>query len=168
MKAKLTLALCVGVLGAAWLAGNVLATPAASSPAPTTTILGRSVFGELNLSAQAGPPSIWQAALKTRGTSDLYVVDNQFAPGAATGWHSHPGPSLILVISGRVTNYMGDDPTCTGHTYAAGSGFVDPGGVDVHDLVNNGNDPAETIAVQLLPKDAPRKTPAPNPGNCPF
>ena len=46
------------------------------------------------------------------------------------------------------------------------TGFIDPGGDDVHTLVNNGTTPAETIAVQILPKDAPRKTPAPPPANC--
>jgi hypothetical protein len=57
---------------------------------------------------------------KTHGQSDVYVVDNKFAPGGTAGWHSHPGPSLILVVAGTVTNYLGDDPNCTPHTYTAG------------------------------------------------
>ena len=77
-----------------------------------------------------------------------------------------PGPSLIFVIRGAVTNYTSDDPTCTGQVYSAGSGFVDPGGGDVHKLVNNGDVNAETIAVQLLPKDAPRRIDANVPANC--
>jgi hypothetical protein len=178
MKSKWVLALLIGAVGAAVCAGTVLASPsnrhpravssstAIPSSIPVTTILGRSVFGALNIEAHQMPAGPWQADLKTRGTTDLYVVDNKFAPGAATGWHSHPGPSLILVIAGTITNYMASEPSCGGHAYTAGMGFVDPGGGVVHNLVNETSEPAETIAVQLLPKDAPRKTPAPTPANC--
>ena len=62
---------------------------------------------------------------------------------------------------------MGDDPTCTGHPYTAGQGFVDAGGNDIHMLRNDGNVPAETIAVQLLPHGAQRKIDEPQPTNCP-
>jgi len=112
-------------------------------------------------------PDRWFASLKTQGRSDVYVVDNKFSPGATSGWHSHPGPSLILVVSGTVTNYTGDDPGCSPRTYSAGTGFVDPGGEDAHMLRNETADPAETIAVQLLPTGAPRKTDATAPANCP-
>jgi quercetin dioxygenase-like cupin family protein len=106
---------------------------------------------------------------KTHGQSDVYVVDNKFAPGGTAGWHSHPGPSLILVVAGTVTNYLGDDPNCTPHTYTAGAGFIDPGSGHVHLLRNETGAPAETIAVQLLPKDADRRIDVPvAPGNCPF
>jgi hypothetical protein len=37
----------------------------------------------------------------------------------------------------------------------------------VHMLRNESNAPAETIAVQLLPKDAVRRIDAPTPSNCP-
>lgn len=105
---------------------------------------------------------------RPHGQSDVYVVDNKFPPQASTGWHSHPGPSLILVVAGTVTNYLGDDPSCTPHAYSAGAGFIDPGGGDVHMLRNETGAPAETIAVQLLPKDAARRIDIPDPGNCPF
>jgi hypothetical protein len=39
---------------------------------------------------------------------------------------------------------------------------------DVHLLRNESGAPAETIAVQLLPNGAARKTDAPDPGNCHF
>jgi quercetin dioxygenase-like cupin family protein len=97
----------------------------------------------------------------------VYVVDNKFAPGGTSGWHSHPGPSLIFVVSGTISNYLGDDPSCTPHPYSAGSGFIDQGGDDVHMLRNDTGLPAETVAVQLLPKDAPRKIDVPTaPQNC--
>jgi Cupin domain len=141
-----------------------LATPSTV----TTTILGKSLFDEIDFNAHTLPADLWQTRLKTQGLSDVYVVDNKLEPGASTGWHSHPGPSLILVVSGTVTNYMGDDPTCTPHVYTAGTGFDDVGGSDVHILRNEGSVPAETIAVQFLPKDAVRRIDKPDPGNCQF
>jgi quercetin dioxygenase-like cupin family protein len=164
MKWKWVCALLVATLGAGVYAGDVMATP---SSGVTTTVLARSVAGSLQVSGQQVSPQ-WRALVKTDGTTDLYVVDNKFAAGSSSGWHTHPGPSLILVASGQVTNYFGNDPTCTGQTYRAGQSFIDPGGATIHDVRNETGEPAETIAVQLLPKDAPRKIDEPAPGNCPF
>jgi quercetin dioxygenase-like cupin family protein len=165
MKSKWICALVVAALATGAYAGNVLAT---TGSGVTTTILAKSVFEGFDISAHTVPARRWRARIKTHGLSDVYVVDNKIAPGGTTGWHSHPGPSLILVVAGTVKNYMGDDPTCTGHAYPAGSGFIDPGGNDVHTLRNEGSAQAETIAVQLLPKDADRRIDEPDPGNCHF
>ena len=166
MKSKWLWALLVVVLGVAVYAGNVLATP---SSGLTTTILAKSLFDNMNINAHALDPKVkWRAMIQTHGQSDVYVVDNKLAPGGTTGWHSHPGPSLILVVAGTVTNYMSDDPSCMPHVYSAGSGFVDPGGDETHILRNEGSVQAETIAVQFLPKDAVRRIDEPAPGNCPF
>lgn len=104
--------------------------------------------------------------LRTKGASDVYVVSNVFVPGGNSGWHTHPGPSLITVKSGTITAYDGDDPDCTPHVYVAGTGFVDPGGDHAHILRNEGTVAAETIAVQLLPAGGTRRIDAPDPGNC--
>jgi quercetin dioxygenase-like cupin family protein len=119
------------------------------------------------MSKPAPTPAPWKVQLKTHGQSDVFVVDNKFPPGATIGWPSHPGPSLILVVSGTVTNYSGDDPSCRSHAYSAGEGFIDPGGGDVHMLRNETGGPAETIAVQLLPNGADRRIPGNPPSNCP-
>jgi hypothetical protein len=173
MKLKLILAVVAAVVaavvGVGLYSGTVLATPSTV----TTTILAKSRFADIDLKAHSIPARLWRAKIKTHGASDVYVVDNKLAakttttPGGTTGWHSHPGPSLIQVVAGTVTNYEGDDPSCTPHVYTAGMGFVDAGGKDVHMLVNEGSVPAETIAVQLLPQDAVRRIDAPDPGNCP-
>ena len=70
------------------------------------------------------------------GLTDTYVVDNKFTPGETTGWHSHPGPSLIIVVDGTITNYDSDQKHCAGVSYSKGESFVDSGGSDVHTLVN--------------------------------
>jgi quercetin dioxygenase-like cupin family protein len=108
----------------------------------------------------------WAALVRTYGMTDGYVVENDFQPGQATGWHSHPGPSLIFVVTGTVTNYASDQPHCTGITYSAGTTFVDAGGTDVHEVVNAGTVPAETIAVQFIPQGQPRRIDELEPSNC--
>jgi quercetin dioxygenase-like cupin family protein len=171
MKHYRTRILAIAVIAfIAAFTGALTAAPAPATPntGVTSTILGTATFDQIHVKAHTRQPDLWKAQIKTRGLSDAYVVDNKFAPGAATGWHSHPGPSLILVVAGTVTDYMGDDPTCTPHVYATGAGFVDPGGTEVHLLRNETSAPAETIAVQLLPGGADRRIDAPAPGNCPF
>ncbi len=169
MKSKWMFALLLaGVIGGGSYATDVMATTTTTTlpPGPVTMTLGQSTFDQFHVHANSMPPGVWRAMIRTHGQSDVYAVDNKFATGATTGWHSHPGPSLIMVVSGTITNYTGNDPTCAGHDYSAGSGFIDVGGTDVHMLRNNGTMTAETIAVQILPHGAPRKSSEPQPSNC--
>lgn len=154
-------------------AGNVLGTPAKGFMG-TTLAVGR--FAEIDVfnyfippnARKEGDESIWLSLQKTRGLSDLYVQSNVWAPGGHTGWHTHPGHSLIIVTAGTVTAYEGDDPDCKPSVYTQGMGFVDPGGDHVHILRNEGTVEARTIAVQLIPADGVRRIDAENPGTCPF
>ncbi len=158
----------VGAVTALAVAGTVLATSQVGvTTTPLTPTTGTS-FGEIDVNTHTIPANVWQLRLKTQGASSGYVVDNKIAAGGTTGWHKHPGPSLIFVIAGTVTDYEADDATCTGHPYSAGQGFVDSG-EGAHTLRNEGSVQAETVAVQLVPAGAPRRidvTPAP--GNCAF
>ncbi len=174
MRRRSTLVLgAVALTGATLLTGNAAATPSAGL---TTTILAKSTFDSTQLSGFARlddgkgfpkPRDLWLVYLKTHGLTDGYVVDNVIDVGGTTGWHSHPGPSIIFVIRGTITNYDRDTNGCAGRDYAAGSSFTDAGGRDVHMLKNNGTVQAETIAVQLLPTGAARKTDAAAPAGCP-
>jgi quercetin dioxygenase-like cupin family protein len=162
------------VLVAALCAGSIRATPP-SGFSGTTIAMGR--FGDITVKLRAFLPenagqeeeeSFWASIQKTRGDSDLYVQNNVWAPGGTTGWHSHPGHSLIIVTSGAVTAYEGDDPSCTPHVYTVGMGFVDPGGAHVHVLRNEGSVEARTVAVQLIPAGATRRIDAAAPFGCGF
>jgi uncharacterized cupin superfamily protein len=86
---------------------------------------------------------------EAKGLSDVYVQSNVWAPGGSTGWHSHPGHSLIIVTAGTVTDYEGHDPGCKPHVYKTGMGFVDPGGDHVHILRNEGD--VERMALVIAP-----------------
>jgi hypothetical protein len=161
------------VLSAAYYAGNLWATPAKGFSA-TTLALGR--FGDIEVFNHFVQPStldedekrIWLSWQKTKGESDLYIQNNVWAPGGSTGWHSHPGHSLIIVTAGTVTAYEGNDPACKPSVYTTGMGFVDPGGGHVHIVRNEGTVPASTVAVQLIPAGQPRRIDVPDPGNCHF
>lgn len=164
MNARWPLAGVLGIAGVALFASTVSATTPV--PGVTTSILVKSTVAPLNINSHPDSATLWGARLKTHGITDAYVVDNKFAVGSDTGWHSHPGPSLVFVIAGTVTNYSSDDPACSPHVYNAGSNFVDAGGADSHLLRNEGAVPAETIAVQLLPTGSPRRIDEPVPENC--
>jgi quercetin dioxygenase-like cupin family protein len=112
--------------------------------------------------------NLWYAHLQTHGTSDLFVQDNTWDAGGSTGWHTHPGASLIIVTQGTVTVYEGDDPECTPHVYTVGNTFVDSGGGHVHLIRNETSAVAKTVAVQLVPHGPMRRIDAPESGNCPF
>jgi len=122
--------------------------------------------------------ALWLSAQKTKGSSDLYVQSNVWqsvSPTgvvASTGWHTHPGHSLIIVTSGTITEYEAD---CRPHVYTFVPGqpaptLVDPGHGHVHIIRNEGSVLASTIAVQLVPYDpnkANRRIDAAAPANCP-
>jgi quercetin dioxygenase-like cupin family protein len=105
---------------------------------------------------------------KTKASSDVYVQSNVWAPGGSTGWHSHPGESMIIVTAGALTDYEGRDPDCKPHVYKTGMAFADPGGDHVHILRNEGAIEAKTIAVQFIPAGAGRRIDVADPGNCHF
>jgi len=140
-----------------------------------STVLAVGRFGEIDVFSSLprvmkaeGNQQLWQSLQKTKGSSDVYVQNNVWAPGGSTGWHSHPGDSLIIVTAGTVTDYEGHDPACKPHVYTKGMGFVDPGGDHVHILRNEGDVEAQTIAVQLIPAEAARRIDVADPGNCHF
>jgi hypothetical protein len=109
----------------------------------------------------------FDAQLSTSQNTDIYVGDALADPnGATTGWHAHPGPAFVLVKSGAVTAYSGDDPTCTGKTYTAGMSFIE--GTTPHILRNEGVLHAEIVVVFFVPAGQERRIDVPAPGNCPF
>ena len=109
----------------------------------------------------------WELEMHVKGASDLYVTQNTWQPGGRTGWHTHPGPSLVTVTEGTLTVYDAADPTCTPKTYTVGQSFTDIGCGDIHNVVNNTVAEAKVVAVQIVPAGQPRRIDEPAPGNCP-
>src|SRR5262245_37561693 len=107
---------------------TALATPGVGI---TTTIVSTAAAGDIHLSSKS---DLNEVKIKTKGDSDVYVVRNLIVPGGHTGWHTHPGPSIISVASGTVTEYRSDEDE--GIIHEAGSVFVDEGGDHGHIMVN--------------------------------
>jgi quercetin dioxygenase-like cupin family protein len=161
MRNRILFALTAALLGAAAMGGIVLAT---APSGVTSTLFAVGQFDEIDAKTLS---SSWQARIDTKGETDLYVLENRIAPGGSFGWHSHPGPSLVIVKTGALTLYRGDDPTCTPEVIPAGSGFVDDGG-DVHLVRNEGSVETVVYVTSLVPRGGVRRIDEPAPGNCAF
>ncbi|HEV8671288.1 MAG TPA: cupin domain-containing protein [Candidatus Limnocylindria bacterium] len=130
----------------------------------TSTVFAVGKFHDIDAQTVAVSGS-WQARINTKGESDVWVLENRIAPGGSFGWHSHPGPSVVVVKTGALTLYRADDPKCAPQVVEAGSGFVDAGG-DIHVVRNEGSIEAVVYVMSLVPRAATRKIDQPRPGNC--
>ena len=102
-----------------------------------------------------------------QGAGESTVAANlTFDPGGTTGWHSHPGKTLVLVTAGEFTLYRDKDGECKTRTYEAGEGFVEKR-TSVHTGVNEGTVPVEVTAVFFrVPRDGTTRFDKPDPGVC--
>jgi hypothetical protein len=166
-------AFCAALVCLAGSVGTLRATPAEGFVSTTLSVGRFEAFEVSNISLPDRlwgnwRKKVWLSLQKTKGPSDLYVQSNVWQPGGSTGWHSHPGHSLITVTAGAVTAYEAHDPSCTPQVYTQGMGFLDPGGDHVHVLRNEGAVEARTITVQLIPADATRRIDATGQAGCLF
>jgi hypothetical protein len=155
------------VVAAAGMAA--LATVARATP-------GSNIVG--TVIARAGFADSVDIKVKLRDDSEvIHVADAAdtvmqkivIGPGGHSGWHSHPGPAIVLVTAGELTLYSGDDPTCTGRTYGAGQGFIDSGQGHVHMARNQTGQNTEVWVTYLdVPPGQTVRADAADPGNCAF
>jgi quercetin dioxygenase-like cupin family protein len=121
-------------------------------------VKGSGVSTPIDLKVAGGPEHVLAQG------SQVYVQHATIQPGGSTGWHTHAGPVIVVMVKGSLTLYEGDDKACTGQMYTAGSGFVDEGFGHIHIAKNLGSTPAEFYATYILPPgsgDAGVKTPMP-------
>ena len=149
------------LLASAWISAPALATPASGF---SSEQLAKGVYDAMQLTADKDGK--WDLTLKTKDESDVYVVRNTIVPGGQSGWHTHPGPSLITVTSGQITMYESD--LCQPRVFGVGNGAIDFGSGHLHNIRNEGSVNAVTVVVQVIPKDAARRIDAPEPNNCSF
>jgi quercetin dioxygenase-like cupin family protein len=55
---------------------------------------------------------------------EIVTQQAKFAPGAASGWHGHPGYLIATVLSGQLVRYGTD---CSSQTFTAGQSFYETG-----------------------------------------
>jgi hypothetical protein len=134
-----------------------------------STLLGRATFSnprdrDFDVRRKTGD---WKLDLDVKPSLDIAVQNITFQPGGQSGWHSHPGPVFIQVVSGTMTFYESTDPTCTPIVRTAGQGYLDLG-EHAHIARNETALPAQNVVTYFAPPGAALKIDQPNPGNCPF
>jgi quercetin dioxygenase-like cupin family protein len=105
-------------------------SPKGESETPVTaTPLSRGTLGVVKaehdgITVESGP-----------GSADIVTVKVVIKPGGSTGWHHHPGVTLVSVASGTATQYHED---CHKTVLKAGDGFFESAG-EPHVVRNEGN-----------------------------
>ncbi len=159
-------------LGALTLAAIVPLFPTAAVATPPEGIVSATVFAT---AVFADPTDI---KFRIRGL--IHEVDGVpnaqatvlqqliISPGGHTGWHSHPGPVVVLVKAGEVTLTVAGDP-CTVRTYSAGQSFVDGPNDHVQIARNEGSVNLEAWVTYFdVPADGIFRIDEPDPGTCGF
>lgn len=128
------------------------------------TLNGRGNLGAFHIKSKADG---YDVQLKSKDNTDIVVTDIVVTPGGHSGWHFHPGPVLVVVKTGAITFYHGNDRTCTGTRYAAGTAFIE---ADAEVGIARNEEAVETtvVATFFVPMGGPTRIDAPAPGNCPF
>ena len=150
------LLVAVGVTVLALVVGAALATPPKDA---TTTLITRATLGKF----EAHNDGIQVES--ERHSADLAIAKVVIEPGGSTGWHHHPGVTLVSIASGTVTGY---DHKCEKTVYKAGEGFVESHDA-VHVVRNNGNANAVLYATLIVPSntaDEGLRMDEPKPRNC--
>jgi hypothetical protein len=135
----------------------------------TSTPLGRATFSQglhrvMSVKRTTGD---WSIELIAKPSFDIAVQSIDFAPGSQSGWHRHPGPVFIQVVTGTMTFYDSDDPSCSPVVRSAGQGFLDLG-EHAHIARNETRAPAQNLVTYFAPPGAALRIDSPKPGNCPF
>ncbi len=164
MKIKQILFVLVGLIAVSVVAVAAVLTPSSG-------VLSAPVFVRASF---ADPTDIKfkvmgqnQEVINVKDARETVMQQIIIAPGGNTGWHSHPGPVVVLIKSGQMSFYDSEDPTCTVRTYSAGEAFIDSGQGHVHIARNEGSENLELWATYFdVPPGGAFRINAPNPGNC--
>jgi len=95
-----------------------------------------------------------------KGATDVLQTDLIFQPGGTTGWHIHPGPVVVVIKTGALTE-IHSNGCMTVHP--AGSAFFEQPD-EVHNVVNQTGGVTEVYATFLSPAGTQPLIPVANPG----
>jgi hypothetical protein len=165
------LGLMTAVLGVLFIA--VSAIPGAATDATSGFV-----------SSLLGHGRLAQGSLRVNPGAQVVVAKNTVAPGANSGWHSHPGGAIVVVDSGQITTYKvarnddaeeGGGSRCVINTYTTGMAFIERPGEPLI-AVNNGTTattiyatfpgvPVDPVTGKTLQRT---NQPKPSPDPCPL
>jgi quercetin dioxygenase-like cupin family protein len=99
--------------------------------------------------------------LHMKGATDVLQTDLIFQAGATTGWHIHPGPVVVVIKSGKLTEIHSNGCSTV---HDAGSAFFESPG-EVHNVINQTSGVTEVYATFLSPAGSQPLIPVGDPGN---
>lgn len=169
MRNRLVTHLLVTAVAGTALSAAALATP--GTGVLSAPVLARASFQNavhIRFRTRLGPNDV--EVVRVHQARETVVQQIVFSPGGQTGWHSHPGPVVVLIKAGTMTFYDGDDPTCSPRIYTAGQSFVDSGQGHVHIARNeSASEDLELWATYFdVPVGGLFRDDAAAPGNCAF
>jgi len=142
IRRKIALAVVVLAFGAAATLYAVLpSTNVNPSSVPIGTLVGGTTVNVLSVDA------FTRAINQAHGTNAV-LQHNRFVADQSTGWHTHPGPNIVLVVTGLLTL---SDEHCNVTTYGPGQAFAT--GLDVHEAIA-GPEGSDFYSLYFLPADA--------------
>jgi hypothetical protein len=157
--------LTIGAVAVAVFSGAIAwATPGSGT---VSMLVGRATFEDAFKVKREDPASGWEVEAEAKPNLDIAVQVIDFPVGSHSGWHSHPGPVFISVVSGTMTFYDSDDPNCAPIERSAGQGFLDVGD-HAHIARNESGAAARNVVTYFAPRGAALRIDQPNPGNCQF
>ena len=164
------LALAVIVAVVSTVAVAAVLTP--SSGILSAPVFARASFADrTDIRFKVGERRRGQEVINVNNAQETVMQQIVIAPGGQTGWHSHPGPVVVLIKSGQMSFYDSENRLgCTPRIYSAGEAFIDSGQGHVH-LVRNESqtENAEVWRTYFdVPPGGATRIDALNPGNCSF
>jgi quercetin dioxygenase-like cupin family protein len=148
-------------------------------PTPTAPAVDHSVHPVANLvAAQAVEPFTVRGSLDpfrildnpefmmhSRATSDIVMQRLVFAPGVG-GWHTHPGPSFVFVVSGQIRLDRVDPRAGCTETpvFGPGEAYFEVANEVHRSVVVSSEDAVLQVTRFNIPVGAPISTPAADPG----
>jgi quercetin dioxygenase-like cupin family protein len=127
-----------------------------------STLIARGNLGTFHMQSKFNG---YDVELKSHDNTDVAVANIGIAAGGSSGWHSHPGPVLVVVKSGTITFYRADNPNCAADVYGPGSSFTEQGGL-LANATNKGSVDVVAVATFFAPPGAALRIDAPKPDNC--
>ena len=162
LAATAGVALALNDHGAAPVTTAISARAAASTSTPAPAPPVHATVGEFHFSSN-------DFKIDSKKPSEVVMPQIAIHPGASSGWHAHPGPGFVVVISGTLTLYQVISNDCVKSTYGPGQGFVESPGV-VHIARNEGargDVTAVATFLDIAPGTAAYKSIVPAPAACP-
>ncbi len=144
-----------------WVVGaSIIAASLALSGVAIATVSTGSVVSEV-IGAGTTPDSVRFTA---KPGSNTVVARFTFGPNSSTGWHTHPGRTLVTVKTGSFTVYHAED--CAPVVYGPGDAFV-----ELPTTVHVGrNETTETVELGVVffrvPIGGSPRIDQPQPANC--